>query len=361
MREDLIITRIRNYVLGLTEISGHPNTDYQHAIHVSENIKILAHIRGLNQEDAQLIAWLHDIGRMKGLDGPHAISGSVEAERLLHQYELDDDKVALVKDAIFNHSTKDQVHDKYSELIKDADSMAHLREEEYLDDYESFRAKWAMEHVELDIGLDMTKVISKLSLELDRGLNKPIDKYSVDGMHRALIDIQTFLWLIEYHSQWDDGLNDIKNKVDILYDLTRVTYDLCKIEHNEEACIELSHQLVDVSILDIKPLLQPLNAIKMDVEYIIDKFMEVLTLDKLHTDKGYLMLDRFYSLHHMGILQSPCMDYLNELIEILEHHHIHDDIQPLEDKTTDGNEEDEDNEKPLKLAIFKVKKMISLF
>lgn len=355
MKEELIVTRIRNYVLGLTEISGHPNIDYHHAIHVSENIKILAYNRGLNQADAQLIAWLHDIGRMKAFEGEHAISGALEAERLLNQYELVDEKVKLIKEAILNHSDKDRIDDKYSELIKDADSMAHKRENEDLDAYESFRADWAMVSVDIKSEFDPEKIISLLMLELDRGFNEPLNNCIVERMYKSLAHVKTLLWLLRGHDCWHEDFDDMQVKVDKLFELVKKAHGYHRmgevaafIKTNER----LKELLGQIAIIDLKPLIEPINQLELDTDSIVKEFVDCLEPEKLKTQEGIAMVARFYGLHEMNVLMSPCIEFLGQLIKLLVSDHIHEQMDVKDEKKDQRSD-------AIKLEVFKAKKIIS--
>jgi uncharacterized protein len=86
---------------------------------------LLAIKRGLDVELCAIIGMLHDIFTYKyEYVKNHAVLGVEEAEQLLRKLEVfTDDEIELVKIAIGNHSDKKNKHDKYSELIKDADVM----------------------------------------------------------------------------------------------------------------------------------------------------------------------------------------------------------------------------------------------
>jgi uncharacterized protein len=68
---------------------------------------------------------LHDIYTYKiGYEKEHAMLGAIEAENLLRDLEIfTDEEIEIVKTAIIHHSDKKEIHDAYSELIKDADLL----------------------------------------------------------------------------------------------------------------------------------------------------------------------------------------------------------------------------------------------
>jgi len=86
---------------------------------------MLALKRGLDVELCTIIGLLHDIYTYKvGYVKDHALLGSVEAENLLRDLEIfTEEEIETVRNAIIHHSDKKIKHDKYSELIKDADIL----------------------------------------------------------------------------------------------------------------------------------------------------------------------------------------------------------------------------------------------
>jgi len=68
---------------------------------------------------------LHDIHTYKvGYVREHALLGAITAENILRDLELfTDEEIHVVKTAISLHSDKKTKHDKYSELLKDADLL----------------------------------------------------------------------------------------------------------------------------------------------------------------------------------------------------------------------------------------------
>jgi len=72
-----------------------------------------------------IIGLLHDIYTYKyGYVKEHAILGASEAENLLIDLDVfTKDEIDIIKTAISNHSDKKTKHDKYSEMLKDADVL----------------------------------------------------------------------------------------------------------------------------------------------------------------------------------------------------------------------------------------------
>lgn len=98
---------------------------YVHLYGVSQYCTLIAIERGLNIELCTIIGMLHDIFTYKyEYVKNHAILGMDEAELLLRKIgAFTDEEINIVITAIGNHSNKKEKHDKYSEMIKDADVM----------------------------------------------------------------------------------------------------------------------------------------------------------------------------------------------------------------------------------------------
>ena len=101
---------------------------YVHLYGVAQNCTLLAIKRGLNVELGTIIGLLHDIYSYKfSYEKEHALLGATEAENLLRKLAVfTDDEIEIIKTAISNHSNKKIKHDKYSELIKDADLLQNF-------------------------------------------------------------------------------------------------------------------------------------------------------------------------------------------------------------------------------------------
>ncbi|MCH4890816.1 HD domain-containing protein [Acidaminobacter sp. JC074] len=345
MKESLIVTRIRNYVLGLTEISGHPNKDFSHAIHVSENMQLLAKLRQLDEDDAQLIGWLHDIGRMKSLGDPHGHTGAVEAERLLNHYELDLDKIELISHAIFHHSEKDLIHGPYDEMIKDADAMAHEYDHEDMDEYESFRALVAVETKD-QLVMNYNPDALRFLIETDYMSMSAVNLHDYSKKVRAII------WLIKKHDCMTDELKEINAYFKELEKLTKVSH--------EEAIMEKHRLLSDSEISDdidqlIKyksksmslEALEILYSLDLNVDVICKKFIKGLNRVDIVNEESLSKLKsglkHIYQLLKLDVLQCNYSELVIGLYETLEEWLIISDSSLSNDH--------------LKLALFKVKKM----
>jgi uncharacterized protein len=98
---------------------------YIHLYGVAQNCTMLAIKRGLDVEICAIIGLLHDIYTYKiGYVKEHALLGAIEAEGLLQDLEVfTEEEIETIKTAICHHSDKKTIHDKYSELLKDADLL----------------------------------------------------------------------------------------------------------------------------------------------------------------------------------------------------------------------------------------------
>jgi len=96
-----------------------------HLYGVAQNCTLLAIKRKLDVELCTIIGLLHDIYTYKyGYVKEHAILGASEAENLLIDLDVfTKDEIDIIKTAISNHSDKKTKHDKYSEMLKDADVL----------------------------------------------------------------------------------------------------------------------------------------------------------------------------------------------------------------------------------------------
>ena len=100
----------------------------QHLNDVVYFIEQLATHRKLDKNLAKIIAYGHDLGRtLGGISGKgHAdMSATITQALLRSDNHLSMKKQAVILHAIKCHSKKNQFHNAYDELIKDADALAH--------------------------------------------------------------------------------------------------------------------------------------------------------------------------------------------------------------------------------------------
>lgn len=190
---------------------GHLDEDDFEKLHyndVTTYIKSLAKQRGLNHEIALMIGMMHDIGRTKlSKSGrAHNISGEMLTSYYLENKGVDHEIIEIVSNAVLNHSTKSTIDDPYSELIKDADSMAHMTEFGALDlnHNEQVRCEIAF----LDKPLikskkyrKLGKIIDNLLMDLVKGLkSKPLlggDVDKVIKLSKDIYGIRSIIWLVK--------------------------------------------------------------------------------------------------------------------------------------------------------------------
>lgn len=108
---------------------------FEHLFNVANMANLLAKIEDLDQELAAIIGILHDLATYKFQTSfDHANRSGILAENILTKSKLfNDDEINLIVAAIKNHSFKERVDDKYSEIIKNADLIVqHLNEPDAL-------------------------------------------------------------------------------------------------------------------------------------------------------------------------------------------------------------------------------------
>jgi uncharacterized protein len=123
-RLELVRTEIDAILLNQENVNVRPE-GYIHLYGVAQACTMLAIKRKLDVEICTIIGILHDIYTYKiGYVKEHAILGAIEAENLLRDLEIfTDEEIETIRTAISHHSDKKTKHDKYSELLKDADVM----------------------------------------------------------------------------------------------------------------------------------------------------------------------------------------------------------------------------------------------
>lgn len=97
---------------------------YDHLFGVSSICGLLASKRNLDIETAMIIGLLHDYSTyILSSSFDHANRSSMLSKKLLEDLNFNKEDINIITAAIYNHSFKDEVHDEYSELIKDADTL----------------------------------------------------------------------------------------------------------------------------------------------------------------------------------------------------------------------------------------------
>ena len=118
---------------------------YVHLYGVAQLCSMLALKRKLDVELCTIIGLLHDIFSYKfGYSKDHGMLGANEAEKMLKDLNVFTVKeIEIVKNAIRHHSEKKNKHDKYCELIKDADAMQNRLYQPYTETKHEKRVKKA--------------------------------------------------------------------------------------------------------------------------------------------------------------------------------------------------------------------------
>ena len=126
--------KLVGYLRGLTEglavCSEESAFEIPHQRDVAYYAQKLAYERHLDINVALLIAYGHDLGRLK--NSVHGAGHSKESAKivkaLLKESGMNNDAIKVISDAIKKHSVKSQIGSDYEELIKDADALAHRDE-----------------------------------------------------------------------------------------------------------------------------------------------------------------------------------------------------------------------------------------
>lgn len=100
-------------------------TGWVHLYGVSQFCTLLAIKRNLDFEIASVCGMLHDIYTYNyQYEKNHAELGLQDVEKILRSTNLfTDEEITIILTAIRNHSLKKVIHDPYSELLKDADTL----------------------------------------------------------------------------------------------------------------------------------------------------------------------------------------------------------------------------------------------
>ena len=96
-----------------------------HLYGVSHFCTLLALKRNLDIELCSIMGLLHDIYTYtQGYNKEHGKLGAEITEDLLRKLNIFEEvEITIICQAILNHSDKKSIHDSYSELLKDADSI----------------------------------------------------------------------------------------------------------------------------------------------------------------------------------------------------------------------------------------------
>lgn len=157
-RLELVRNEIDTVLLNQKNVNERPE-GYIHLYGVAQNCTLLAIKRGLDIELCTIMGLLHDIYTYKfGYVKEHALLGAVEAESLLRDLEVfTEEEIEIVKNAISHHSDKKTEHDKYSELLKDADLLQNSLSNTSFEIKHKKRLKKAYQNLGIKIKLKKTE------------------------------------------------------------------------------------------------------------------------------------------------------------------------------------------------------------
>ncbi|MDX1359189.1 MAG: HD domain-containing protein [Clostridia bacterium] len=201
-----IVKLLRSYCYSLAENSDDFEFESSHMRSVEKNIIELAIARNLDINTSILIALLHDIGRIKNdiFGKGHAEEGAAEAEILLKKYDIPQKTRKTIVKAIYNHNKKKKIHDEYSELIKDADSMSRYRgipvyegeSPEYIRNKYSRIGKCIISNKD---GVDITGILTGKIRELKNNIRNMAEKAITPKLiHEVRIEIRSIRSIIWY-------------------------------------------------------------------------------------------------------------------------------------------------------------------
>ena len=130
-----------------------------HLLEVEKCAKML--LEKLPKADKEIVmlgVWLHDLQRIRKINGDHCKTGAVEAQRVMQEFGYSSDKVQAVREIILAHSCEGKLTPKTLEgkILATADAMSHFAGDFYLaiaatgkHDAKSFK-KWAKEKIDRD-------------------------------------------------------------------------------------------------------------------------------------------------------------------------------------------------------------------
>jgi len=120
--------------------------------------KLLEQLPEANEEIVLLGVWLHDLQRIRGIEGDHAEIGAIEAEKVLKEYGYDATTIKSIKDMILTHQCNSDLMPKTIEgkILASADAMSHYINDFYINvallgqqNTEEYK-KWVLEKLDRD-------------------------------------------------------------------------------------------------------------------------------------------------------------------------------------------------------------------
>ena len=296
-------------------LEAYPEGDFErtHFYHVLEGCEELALKRGLNTTVAKLTGMLHDVGRiMNASTGKqHAKEGEEIARRWLSEAGFE--QLEAVTTAIKNHRHKKQIEDPYSELIKDADSLAHEREFTELPWAEVARIQMAYADKIIIKGttVNLREILGDVVDRINRQLE--LNDLSVKAVHQLRVDLrmaETLIWWVK--SDENHELEAFYNQIKVAfirYEKLR-TYQVYKkllvsMEHLEP--VEIMERLIENSKNELAQV--PVIRISLPVPYELFASLERsdALLKKVKKRLEQVDLKRGESLHQFRIFNKRVM------------------------------------------------------
>lgn len=167
------------------EFMGANNWFYEnHLLAVEKAAKfLLGKLPKASKEVVLLGVWLHDLQRVRKIDGDHQKIGAREAEKVLKDFSYDSEIILKVKEVILAHSCEHILPKTLEgEILASADAMSHYGNDFYLRiatmgerSLEEYK-EWALE---------------KLNRDYNKKIFFPFAKKKIKDRHQALIKILT--------------------------------------------------------------------------------------------------------------------------------------------------------------------------
>ena len=164
-RLELVRIEMDTILLNQENVNVRPD-GYIHLYGVAQNCSLLAIKRKLDVELCTIIGLLHDIYTYKiGYSKDHAVLGAIEAGNLVRDLEIfTEEEIEIIKTAISHHSDKKNIHDAYSELLKDADVLQNSLYAKTFEVKHRKRLKKAFKNLGIKIKIKKVKELNKEEL-----------------------------------------------------------------------------------------------------------------------------------------------------------------------------------------------------
>ena len=335
------INHIKGFCFSLASNSEDRSFELDHIEQVEKYIMELSKLRGLDADISLLIAVLHDMGRIKcGIYGRgHAEAGAGVAKEILKDHCISKKVSRVICEAIKNHNKKGKIHDKYSELIKDADSLSRFHESRgiHIKTYEYIRSSAAYDkgcRITGNPDADPVKILkAQFNILIDQihGFLKPgNDQKQIHEIRVQLRMIRSLIWYYKISFE-GDSKTDIKvidsqlRKLFQKFGLARAYHVFRKQLRKNVKFSSISRQLAELRDKNIRKL-------KKEIEKIGVRLIEILEDRVIHlfdqykdNEKNELRLNTLFkdvldstkikkteSLHKLRILSKKLI-YLNDM------------------------------------------------